>query len=383
MSELRLHCIGDVYAGPRTLADFSAGPGTVEAARAVLARADVRFANLEAPLLDSGRALYSSGARLRSPSGTGALLRHLGLEVVTLANNHLMDYGPAGLRSTLHHLDAAGVRRSGAGPNLDAARAPAILEVRGRRLAFLSACDDQGGGAAPGQPGVCLIQPRQLVPAVRRWKRQVDHVVVALHTGIEFSPAPEPYLLELGKRLIDAGASVVVGHHPHVPQGVVRHGRGLLACSLGDFLFDLPRAEDDMSPRQRAFNRLHPILEVELGPAGAGDWRLHWLTRDEKGRYREATREGLDLEAEFAELCRLAEAPERHAPAVYRAELYSTLYGIYCALVGAVRQRRAAPLVPLLWWLPTLARRPRRRFLGRGLLAYALSALGRPRGAHA
>src|SRR4051794_59160 len=122
MSELTLHCVGDVYAAARTLDLFGRDPSCAEAARAVLSQSDVRFANLEAPLLDSGsRPLFSTGVRLRSPVATLGLLRHLGFEVMTLANNHLMDFGPAGLHSTLEVLDAAGLHRVGAGRSLEEA----------------------------------------------------------------------------------------------------------------------------------------------------------------------------------------------------------------------------------------------------------------------
>src|SRR5438045_1537884 len=132
MSELTLHCIGDVYAAPRTLGLFGQDPACLEAARAVLARADVRFANLEAPLLDAGRPLFSTGVRLQSPTAVAGLLRHLGVDVVTLANNHLMDYGTPGLASTLGRLDAAHIAHVGAAGSLEEARRAVHVEVRGQ-----------------------------------------------------------------------------------------------------------------------------------------------------------------------------------------------------------------------------------------------------------
>jgi hypothetical protein len=388
MSDLRLHCVGDVYAAAASLDAFAAEPtfglGKLAAACNVLQRADVRFANLEAPLLEHGRALYSTGVRLRSPPALVDVLRRLGVEVVTLANNHMLDFGVSGLRSTLAHLRRAGIASVGAGADLDRARRPVFHDVRGRRIAFLGVCDDQGGGAGPGRPGVCLINPRHLVPCVRRLRRQADYIVVGVHTGLEFYPCPEPWFLDLATRLIDAGAAVVAGHHPHVPHGVLRHGKGLVACSLGDFLFDLPRAADDMTERQRRFNALHPVLEVDLAGGGVADHRVFWLTRDFAGRYREAEAAAdFDPREEFAELCRLLQDPDRHerlARDMYRTELYQVLYTVYGALYAALRRRQPGMLRGMPWWLATYRREPKRRFVRHGLAAAARWALDRLRG---
>jgi hypothetical protein len=375
MSDLTLTCAGDIFVSPATLAHFVADPTCVEYARTVLQRADIRFANLESPLVDSGRALFGTGVRLRSPEETTRLLQFLGIDVVTLANNHMLDFGRAGLYSTLRELGRSNIAAVGAGRSIEEARRPIIRTVRGRRIAFLGACDDQGGGAGRNRPGVWLLEPRDLISAVHRLRNDADHIVVGLHTGLEFVTCPEPFFLDLAHRLIDAGACVVVGHHPHVPQGLVRYGNGLIACSLGDFLFDLPRAPDDMTPRQKSFNLLHPLLEIELESAGVAAYRLHLLTRDGMGCYGPAaSRNGFDPEREFPQLCSLLDDHERLIEAsrrVYAEELYQNLYTVYTAACHALRCGRTDPLRGLAWWLGTFRRAPKRRFLRQGVLAVA------------
>jgi poly-gamma-glutamate synthesis protein (capsule biosynthesis protein) len=371
MNSLTLHCVGDIYAAPRSVEQFLADTDTLRAAASILRRADVRLANLEAPLIQGGRALFSTGVRLQSPPSVAELLRHLGFDAVSLANNHLMDFGPDGLRSTLATLAGSGIASAGAGPDLSAARTDVVLTAKRQRLGFLAACDDQGGRATPNQPGVAPIEPRLLPGAVRRLREQVDYVVVALHTGIEFTNYPEPFFARLAHRLVDAGAAVVVGHHPHVPQGVERHGKGLIAYSLGDFLFDLTRPTGDLDPRQTRFNAYHPILEVELAGGKVSDHRVHWLTRDAGGTYAPAVPTAdFDIEREFAELCRvLTDRPEWHrrVRAIYRAEAKDLLYYTPRRFVDSFFAKGSRHLRAFLWWAATLRQQPKRRFLCEGL----------------
>ena len=251
-------------------------------------------------------------------------------------------------------------------------RVPALLEVKGSKVGFLQFCDDEGGGALPGQPGVALTPPLQeLVVQVRMLREQVDYAVVALHTGIEFSPYPEPYFVELAHRLIDAGAALVVGHHPHVPQGWQRYGRGLIAYSLGDFLFDLPRHPTDLTPRQHQLNHLHPILEVELADGGVRAHHVHWLGRTKAGRFvHPLVAPGFDVNEEFRRLCDVLADPAEYGRRLrreYRAQLRELAVHTPLSFLRQFAGGGSRPLKGFLWWLATLRRRPKRRMLWGGL----------------
>jgi hypothetical protein len=361
-----------------------ADPGCLDAAAALLGRADVRFANLETPLLDEGRPLYSTGVRLKSPPGAVGILRRLGIDVVSLANNHMMDFGPPGLAATLHHLASEGLPAVGAGPTRAAARAPVVLTVKGQRVAFLAACDNEGGGATRGGPGVSLIAPRALIAAVRRARAAAEYVVVAVHTGIEFCPCPEPFFVKLARRLIEAGAVVVAGHHPHVPQGFERYRDGLIAYSLGDFLFDLPRDPADMTPHQRRFYGNHPLLEVELAEGRVAAHRIHWLTRGPDGRYAfPAAAQRAALEADHERLCALladASGLRRHMGGVYRDLLRGFVYYAPLSFCREFARGGSPQLRAFLWWLSTLQRGPKRRWLKEGFASLLAWGLARMRG---
>jgi poly-gamma-glutamate synthesis protein (capsule biosynthesis protein) len=384
MSRLTLHCVGDIYAAQRSVDLLRTEPGALEAAVALLRQADLRFANLETPLLAGGSPLYSTGVRLKSPPAAVRILRNLGIDVVSLANNHMMDFGPPGLASTLEHLSAEGLPYVGAGPTRSAAQAPALLTVRGSRVAFLSACDNEGGGATPGGLGVSLIAPAELVAAVERVRAEADYVVVAVHTGIEYCSCPEPFFVRLARRLVDSGATLVVGHHPHVPQGLERRGDGLIAYSLGDFLFDDPYDPADMTPHQRRFHGAHPILEVQLGEGRVTDHRVHWLTRREDGAYVVPSAERLaELSTEFERLCAwLADLPalQKYMAGVYRGQLRGMLYYAPLAFWRAFRRGGSPHLRAFLWWGATLRRGPKRRWLVEGLASLLDWALARLRG---
>ncbi len=384
MSGLTLHCVGDIYASRRSVDLLRADPGCLEAAAEVLGRADLRFANLETPLLAEGRPLYSTGVRLKSPPQAVEILRRLRVDVVSLANNHMMDFGPDGLTSTLRRLAEHDLPAVGAGRTLAEARRGFVRTVKGQRVGFLAACDNEGGGATRRGPGVSLIAPRALVRAVRALKAQADYVVVAVHTGIEFCDCPEPFFVRLARRLVEAGAAVVAGHHPHVPQGVERYGAGLIAYSLGDFLFDLPRDFADTTAHQRRFWGAHPVLEVELANGGVAGHRLHWLVRGADGRYAAPSAERLaELEADFGRVCALLADPaglRRHMGGIYRDQLRGLVYYAPLAFSRQFAGGGSRHLRRFLWWLATLRRGPKRRWLGEGFASLLRWGVGRLRG---
>jgi hypothetical protein len=155
-----------------------------------------------------------------------------------------------------------------------------------------------------------------------------------------------------------------------VAQGVERYGRGLIAYSLGDFLFDLPRDPADFTPQQRAFNAVHMLLKVDLDVAGVANYGVHWLGRDAAGRYVYPYEpEGLDLPYAFAALCEaLQDGPELlcRAEAIYRKAFREILYDAPIHFVRHFRRGDSGRLRSFLWWLTTLRRACKRRVLAAG-----------------
>ncbi|MBI4769871.1 MAG: CapA family protein, partial [Chloroflexi bacterium] len=148
---------------------------------------------------------------------------------------------------TFELLGARGIAAVGAGENAAAARAPLLLERNGLRLAFLAYVDvpvEYGGFdardwiAGPASPGVAWAEPGEIAAGVQAARAGADVVIVLLHAGLEGRPQPSPNQQAAARAAIDAGAALVIGSHPHVLQGVERYGGGLIAYSLGNFVFD-------------------------------------------------------------------------------------------------------------------------------------------------
>ena len=203
-----------------------------------LAEADVSVVNVEMSVAASGTAQPGKEFTFRAPPTAAVTMAAAGIDVANLANNHARDFGPDAMLETVRHLREAGVATVGAGADADEAFRPAELDVGGVRVAVIGATDvlPAGWAAGPG-PGVASARGRRLVEAVAAAAASHDVVVVAVHWGTELAPCPSPRQISLGDELVAAGADVVVGHHPHVLQPVVSRGGGVIAYSLGNFVW--------------------------------------------------------------------------------------------------------------------------------------------------
>ena len=199
--------------------------------------ADIAFVNLETPLSDRGR---QSGA-FRTPTAFADGLRWAGVDVVSTANNHALDADGQGLTDTREALWRAGIGAVGTGENLDDARTPFILERGGIRVGFLGYAQFVNGGASnfaqPDRPGVVPLDPFVVEEDILRLRDQVDYVVLSFHWNIENSQETHPRARAFAHRMIDAGADVILGHHPHVPRGVEVYDGGVIFYSFGNLIF--------------------------------------------------------------------------------------------------------------------------------------------------
>lgn len=204
-----------------------------------LAAADLCIANLENPLTLRGQKVIGK-CTLRGVPGWADILRQSGIGLVSLANNHMMDYGPEGLSDTIRALDSAGIRHVGAGRNKTEALAPVFLRINDKTFAILarsSVIVSSPSYATDDMAGVAFLDPGELTNAVKKCKEEADIVVAYLHWGLEEYNYPSPDQTALAKRVVTAGADIIIGHHPHVLQGLQRIGSSIVAYSLGNFLF--------------------------------------------------------------------------------------------------------------------------------------------------
>ena len=198
------------------------------------------FGNLEGPLTDHGTPEQDKKFVFRSPpEKVAAALKNAGFNVVSLANNHMLDYGADGLAQTIDTLDAAGIQHAGAGADLMSARRPAIFRIDGMRIALLaySVTLPDNFYAEEHKAGTAFAHEDQVREDVLAARKQADIVLVSFHWGQEGKTELRDYQTRLGHAAIDSGASAVIGHHPHILQGVEHYKNGVILYSLGNFTF--------------------------------------------------------------------------------------------------------------------------------------------------
>jgi poly-gamma-glutamate synthesis protein (capsule biosynthesis protein) len=233
----------------------------------VLHEADLAVANLESALTSRGRPL-NKPYLIRAHPRWGLTLAEAGLDLVTLANNHALDYGMAGLNETLSTLQGLSVVTVGAGPTEEAAHRPALFSLNGVRVAVLGYAAARWNGSAdvPATDRLAWAEPAAVQTDVRAIRDQVDLVVVLLHAGTEYATTPSPDQVAVAHAAVDAGADLVVGHHPHVTQTVERYEQGLIVYSLGNALFDIPRPAAMQGDLLRVHATSRGIVQAELWP---------------------------------------------------------------------------------------------------------------------
>lgn len=262
-----LAAAGDVTFGAGTMARGPVFPWT--GVGATLRAADIATANLEGALSSRGVAVAGKQYTFRGPpEAARAAARAGGIDVLTLANNHTVDYGREALLDTIAHVRAAGIATVGAGRDAAAARRPAVLERGGLRIAFLgySQVPPDSFFAAAGRPGTAPAWEAQVEADVDAARRRADLVVVWFHWGLELQAAPTGTQQRLAGAALAAGASVVLGAHPHVLGSVTEpRPRRLVAWTLGNFIFPSLRDETVRTA----------ILTVRLDARGVRGWDLH------------------------------------------------------------------------------------------------------------
>jgi poly-gamma-glutamate synthesis protein (capsule biosynthesis protein) len=239
--EIIINAVGDVMLAGRWAETIRKGgyEKPFSGVAAELTRGDITIANLESPIAEKGREFTAKKFRFRAEPAVAGALKKSGINLVTLANNHSMDFGGSALEETLLHLERAGIAWVGAGANLSEARKMALYTIRGKKIAFLgySLTQPTEFFAGSNRPGTVPGFEALFVEDIRRARQQADFVIVSFHWGTEGKSSVQPYQRVAGHKAIDAGADVVIGHHPHVLRGVERYNKGIIFYSLGNFVF--------------------------------------------------------------------------------------------------------------------------------------------------
>lgn len=246
-----------------------------------LCSADLAFGNLECVVAEGGVA-RPGPYRLRASPASISLLRDAGLDVLGLANNHALDFGPEALAEMASRLNRAGITTVGAGPDAGAARQPIIRQIGGLRLAFLAfnAVPDPDDSPQSGQWVQAAWHPAEAMIAIASAREQADAVVVSVHWGYEYDQRPDPAQRDAARAMLAAGADLVIGHHPHVVQGTEVYAAGpetptsardgFVAYSLGNFVFDQQQGQTGQGLALRTFFDGQGLRAVQALPLWSG-----------------------------------------------------------------------------------------------------------------
>ncbi len=229
---------GDVYIGNRS---FRLAENLNSKVSPLLEIANPFVVNFEGVVGNNlERAYPDAPFALSMPAEVPAWLRSVGVDAVTLGNNHIMDFGLQGLNDTRKVLSAAGVAFAGAGRNSSIAEKPLVVKRKGRRIHVLSfnATFPKESWATDTTPGTAYPSVKRLTETISQSKAQADFVAVSFHWGQESKIELRPYQKRMAQLAIDLGADFVYGHHAHIAQGIERYKNRTIAYGLGNFLFD-------------------------------------------------------------------------------------------------------------------------------------------------
>ncbi|MEL7240740.1 MAG: CapA family protein [Cyanobacteria bacterium J06573_2] len=203
----------------------------------LLENADITFVNLETPLSDTAK---RHGGFL-TPTAFASGLKWAGIDIVSTANNHALDAGVAGLKDTLTSLSQVNLPAVGSGKNLASARLPFIFEKNGIRLGFLAYTMSENSGNSSyvkrNRAGVMPTDLSLIKEDIQKLRSKVDYVILSFHWGLTDSEKSPFWVRQLARKSIDAGADIILGHHPHYPQGIEFYKNKPIFYCLGNVIF--------------------------------------------------------------------------------------------------------------------------------------------------
>lgn len=215
--------------------------------QALLQQNDFVFANFESPIIP-GRQIHAGEMMFRVDENLAPILKELNFSIFSLANNHMLDFGQKGLLNTLKLLDENQIQYIGAGENYQEAHQYKILEKNNIKIAFLAYNDSDvilaTNEATENRPGTAFMDLEALKNDVIEAKNSADFVIVSIHSGTEYQENQNSRQTEFARTAIDAGANLVIGHHPHVVQPIEKYKNGYIFYSLGNCIFDQAGSEE-------------------------------------------------------------------------------------------------------------------------------------------
>ncbi|MFC1670862.1 CapA family protein [Spirochaetota bacterium] len=247
---------------------------------------DIVFANLETSITKRGDAHESKPYTFRIKYKNAIYLRSLKIDVVSVANNHLLDFGVKGMYDTLMYIRDWGIKYSGAGIDLKNARKPSILRRKGVNVIFLSYCErpPMDFYATDKKPGTAPLNLKYIEEDIKKYKKKDNIVLISLHWGIQSAKYPRKDQVKKAHKIIDAGADGIIGHHTHVPQGIEIYKGKPIIYSLGNLIsgFYSPRHKDNIMVVLRYWK--NQIINFEVIPITGQNFDMHFQPYILKGK---------------------------------------------------------------------------------------------------
>jgi len=233
---------GDFFVSDAFIHNISISEGL----QGLFGSSDFNIMNLEGPAAEKNLQfrIQKTGPHIINDPEIFPVLKKLNIDLVTLANNHLMDYGPQGLSDTIRNCRQNSINTVGAGICLKEAQAPFIFEKGSVKLAELNFAENEWASASDNDPGTNPLNIIENVRQIKRAKETCDLVLVIVHGGHELYPLPNPQMVSLYRFYAESGASAVIGHHPHCISGYEVFQGTPVFYSLGNFLFTMRSSRD-------------------------------------------------------------------------------------------------------------------------------------------
>jgi len=209
---------------------------------------DLSIANLECPLTTSETAIAKDGPNIKAEPVAVNMALEIGIDVLSLGNNHIMDYGQEGLVETINVLDENRIPHLGAGLNVNEARKPLIVDKKGVRIAFLSFCETEFNIGSPTKAGCAPIEIHGVCEAICKAKKEADLVIPLFHCGSEHYPLPSPRIKRQCRVFADCGAAAVICHHTHTVEGFEVYKDVPIFYGLANFVFGYRRKKRKRRP---------------------------------------------------------------------------------------------------------------------------------------
>lgn len=242
---------------------------------------DIMMLNNEFAYSTRGTKTPDKSFTFRADPSRVEILKEMGVDIVSLANNHALDYGKDALIDTFETLDNAGIHYVGAGDTMDRAKAPIYFTVGDKKIAYVAASrvvfamDWYATDTSPGMIGT--YDPALFLESIREAKENSDFVVAFVHWGVERNNYPEDYQQTMAKQYIDAGADAVIGCHPHVLQGIEFYNNKPIVYSLGNYWFGGATGETGLL---KLYLDPDDTVRVQMIPAMAKNTYTYMLTED-------------------------------------------------------------------------------------------------------